>query len=100
MILGSKATFSFSPSTDEIKQYLAKEKKIVGKKILSLEVTEEDRARVKKAMIEAEQQRPLYLRKTQGDASETGIIKFAQAIRDIEEYRSAKPVFSYVEGGQ
>jgi hypothetical protein len=77
MVLGSKASFSFSPTTDEIKAFLAKERKITGKKINLIEVTEEDRARVRKIMIDIENQRPLYLRKTVGDASETGIIKFA-----------------------
>ena len=39
------------------------------------------------------------MRKTAGDASETGIIKFSQAIRDIEEYRTAHPVYSFMQEG-
>ena len=100
MILGSKASFSYNPTTDEIKQFIGKERKIPNNKIASLEVTDEEKQRAKQAMIAAEKERPIIDRKTVGDASETGIIKFSQAIRDIDEYRKEKPVFSFMDGGQ
>ena len=59
MILGSKASFSYNPSTDEIKQFIGKEKKVPNNRILSLEVTEDEKQRARKAMIAAEKARPL-----------------------------------------
>ena len=39
-------------------------------------------------------------RHTIGDASETAMVKFAQAIESIDESRSAHPVYSYNNGKQ
>lgn len=46
-------------------------------------------------MINAENSLPIDERRTIGDASETGIIKFAEAIKDLEKTRAQYPVFSF-----
>jgi len=47
------------------------------------ELTEEEKAEANAALIAAEKEQPIQNRKTAGDASETGLIKFLQSIRDI-----------------
>lgn len=54
MILGSKATFSYNPTTDEIKQYIAKKK---GQKIRNFaryEITHEEKEEGFRALMAAE----------------------------------------------
>lgn len=48
-------------------------------------------------LIKEETQKPFQQRKTVGDASESGLIKFAQAIDDIIPYRENYPVHSYMK---
>lgn len=51
-------------------------------------------------MTEAEKRLPVEKKKTVGDASESGLIKFAQAIEDLEEYRNKYPVFQCEQEGK
>eukprot|EP00347_Sterkiella_histriomuscorum_P019012 403343303 len=96
MILSSKATFSYNPSIFEIKRYIAKSKGHSQiQDFARYEITQEENQRGLRALQAAEQSLPLEKRNTVGDASETGIIKFAQAIQDLEQTRADFPVFSY-----
>lgn len=40
---------------------------------------------------------PIADKKVVGDASETGVVKFVQTLKDIEDTRTKYPVFSYIE---
>jgi hypothetical protein len=51
-------------------------------------------------LVEAEKEQALTNRKTAGDASESGLIKFVQAIHDITDYRKKYPTFSYEYEGK
>lgn len=44
-------------------------------------------------MIEIENNRRIEDKLTVGDASESGLIKFAQPIWDLEKYRAKYPIF-------
>lgn len=69
-----------------------------GKKADALKdhhLTEEEKRIATEALIEFEKDQPLTNRKTAGDASESGLIKFLQAIYDIEDYRHKHPTFSF-----
>ncbi|CDW80621.1 k antiporter p-type alpha subunit family protein [Stylonychia lemnae] len=95
MILGSKASFAFNPKNEEIKAYIAKKK---GSKIRDYAryiITEEEKEQARQELLQAELNLPVEKRNVTGDASETGIIKFAQSIRDVETERQTYPVFSY-----
>ncbi len=48
-------------------------------------------------LIEEERKLPMQEKHVQGDASETGVIKFVQPIMDLEATRSEYPVFTYNE---
>ena len=45
------------------------------------------------ALLRAEQSQPIKFRKTAGDASESGLIKFVHPILDINESRAQHPTF-------
>jgi sodium/potassium-transporting ATPase subunit alpha len=92
--LGSKATFSYTPSPDELKMYIAKQE---GRKAASQsELTEAQKQMATEALVRAEQSQPIKFRKTAGDASESGLIKFCHPILDINQARQQHPTFSYV----
>lgn len=46
----------------------------------------------------AEELQPIQNRKTEGDASEAGLIKFIEPIIGLEGYRKQYPTFSYIVG--
>jgi len=83
--LGSKATFSYNPTMDEMKAYIAKQE---GKKAASIgELSESQKQLATEALIRAETNQPIKFRKTAGDASESGLIKFTHPILDINQAR-------------
>lgn len=49
------------------------------------------------ALIRAENNQPIKFRKTAGDASESGLIKFCNPITDIAQARLQFPTFSFVQ---
>lgn len=51
-------------------------------------------------MIAAELALPIEHRKTIGDASESGLIKFCHTIMDLNETRKRFPVFNFEQEGQ
>jgi len=50
------------------------------------------------ALQAAEEQLPIQSRKTEGDASEAGLVKFVEPLLGLEKYRAKYPVFSYPIG--
>ncbi len=52
------------------------------------------------ALIRAEENLPIKFRKTAGDASESGLIKFVHPINDINQTRQQHPTFSFVQDEQ
>lgn len=98
--LGTKATFNYQPTVDEMKKYLAVKN---GKSVSFYKdhvLTEEEKKMATEALIEAELDQPLANRKTAGDASESGLIKFVQPLIDLEPYRKQYPTFSYEQDGK
>jgi sodium/potassium-transporting ATPase subunit alpha len=85
--LGTKATFSYAPTDAEMKKFLAIQH---GKKISSYkdyQMSEAEKKLAADALMSVEKEKPLSMRSTAGDASESGLIKFVQGLFDIEEYR-------------
>lgn len=77
--LGTKATFSYQPVDDDCRKYLAIKR---GKKPSAMKdhvLTPEEKKEATAALIAAENNQLLANRKTAGDASESGLIKFMQA---------------------
>jgi hypothetical protein len=90
--LSTTAFFAFSPKEDVIRAAYAKERKIDANRVPKGDaVTPELQAefnRIKDKMIKTENEKPFFKRATEGDASETGLIKFIQPLL-MKEYGGA-----------
>lgn len=94
LMLGSHAAFAYQPGEEEIKRKIGA---MIGKNPKSVNQKDLD-AHSKRAtdeLIAEEKAKPYQQRKTVGDASESGLIKFAQALEDIIPYREHFPVHGY-----
>ena len=99
LALATAATFEYTPSPEEVQAYLAKEWDMKVEQVETAKVSEEEIKRAEQALIEREQKLPLEHRRVQGDASETGLVKFCQALYDLEDQRKKYPIHSYQEEG-
>lgn len=82
--LGTYTIFSFDPTSDECKQLYAR---IYNKAVSSLEGKDLDATDAKemRARLIAAEKELLYIhRHCKGDASETGLVQFAQAVMDLD----------------
>jgi magnesium-transporting ATPase (P-type) len=91
IVLGTYTIFQYDPSDDECKQLYARKTKVA---VASLEGVELDavakrecRARLKAA----EEKMPYIHRHCKGDASETGLVQFAQGVFDLDDTRGKFP---------
>jgi len=87
IVLGTYTIFQYDPTDDECKQLYARQKKVAVASLegVSLGVAEkkECRARLKTA-----EEKMLYIhRHCKGDASETGLVQFAQGVMDLNDTR-------------
>jgi magnesium-transporting ATPase (P-type) len=95
MVLGTYTIFNYDPSDDEAKQLYARMKKVA---VTSLEgvTLDESVNKEMKARLKAAEKSLLYTaRHCKGDASETGLVQFAQAIMDLDETRGKFPTHKY-----
>jgi sodium/potassium-transporting ATPase subunit alpha len=92
--LGTKAFFDYTPTEEIVKRKIGK---MINKnpKKLSKEDYNNNKAEAERLLKEEEQNKPFQVRQTEGDASESGLIKFIQPIRDLNEVRKTYPVHSY-----
>jgi hypothetical protein len=82
--LGSKATFAYKPTPEEIKTFLAKKR---GVKVATLEhvkLSKQDEEEGISGLLDYEAKLPISERKCAGDASETGLIKFCEPLLSVE----------------
>jgi hypothetical protein len=93
--LGTKATFQYMPTPDDLKTKLAKMHHKKADHYKNHVLTEEEKKITTEALLKEEELQDITNKKTVGDASETGLIKFIQAIHDIEDYRKKYPVFTF-----
>lgn len=98
--LGTSATFSYLPTEDEMRKYLALKRGKVANALKDHHLTDEEKKEAKSELLEAERNRPIADRKTAGDASESGLIKFVNPIWNLDEYRRKYPTFSYEQDGK
>jgi len=91
IVLGTYTIFQYDPTDEECKQLYARQKKVavasLEGKTLDVAEKRECRARLKTA-----EERMLYIhRHCKGDASETGLVQFAQGVMDLNETRGKFP---------
>ena len=92
--LGTKAFFEYTPTEETIKRKIGKMLKKNPKK-LSKDEFNENKTKAEELLKEEENQKPFQVRKTEGDASESGLIKFVQPIMDLTEERKIYPIHTY-----
>jgi sodium/potassium-transporting ATPase subunit alpha len=92
--LGTKAFFEYTPTEEAINRKIGKILKKNAKKITKEEFLQHNQ-NAEKMLQEEENQKPFQVRKTEGDASESGLIKFIQPIRDLTEIRNLYPIHTY-----
>jgi sodium/potassium-transporting ATPase subunit alpha len=95
VVLGTYTIFNYDPSDDEAKTLLAR---IQKKPVAALEGYTLTASELKemKARLKAAEEGLLYtLRHCKGDASETGLVQFAQGVMDLNETRKAHPTHIY-----
>jgi sodium/potassium-transporting ATPase subunit alpha len=98
MVLSSSTFFTYDPTDDDCKKLLARCKSVPVANIENL--TDAERKEMRARLIVAEQ-RLLYINRfCKGDASETGLVQFAQPILDLEATRKKYPVHCFEESGK
>jgi len=98
--LGTKASFGFQPSKDDILKFLAKQKGVSAGSLVYDHIAESEKRQAIDALIASEKLLPIQSRKTEGDASESGLIKFVEPIVGLEKTRSQYPTYAYEVGGK
>jgi sodium/potassium-transporting ATPase subunit alpha len=100
MVLSSSTFFTFDPTDDDCKKLLARVRSLPVSDIEDKDLTPEVKKEMRARLIVAEK-RLLYINRfCKGDASETGLVQFAQPILDLEETRSKYPVHKFMDGGK
>lgn len=98
MVLSSSTFFTYSPDEDDCKKLLGRVKKIPVADIEKL--TDSEMKEMRARLVVAEKKLLYINRYCKGDASETGLVQFAQPILDLEETRGKYPVHKYTDGGK
>ncbi len=83
-----------------MKEYLARQAGKPKNAFKDKTISEDEKQRVSEILIKAEKDRDPADKKTAGDASESGLIKFVQDIYDIEEYRNKYPIHHFENEGK
>lgn len=100
MALGSKATFQYNPTDDDIVTYCKKKGKMPNRarnQSMIDVLPKEAKAEAIHALVEAEKTHPIQDRIVLGDASETGVVKFVEPIMNLDDTRRKYPVHTYTD---
>jgi len=100
VVLGTYAVFNYNPSEDECKQLHARMKEVPVAKFENVKLPDDVMKDCTARLIAAEKQMLYIHRHCKGDASETGLVQFSQALYDLDETRAANPVYSYPKDGK
>lgn len=106
LCLGTKASFSYEPTVDEMRKHLALKDGHKANHYKDKHLTQEEKEEAYKALVLAEESESISNRKTAGDASESGLVKFyenifsdipgrAESVTKLDSYRKKYPTFSY-----
>jgi sodium/potassium-transporting ATPase subunit alpha len=100
VVLGTYTIFNYDPTDDEAKQLFARMRKISTASLEGVDLAPNDMKEMKARLIAAEKEMPYIHRHCKGDASETGLVQFAQGCMDLDSTRAAAPTFVYNNGGK
>jgi sodium/potassium-transporting ATPase subunit alpha len=91
IVLGTYTIFNYDPSDDEAKQLYARINKVSVASLEKVSLSDKDNKEMKARLKAAEENLLYTARHCKGDASETGLVQFAQAIMDLNETRTNFP---------
>jgi len=95
VVLGTYTIFSYEPTEDEMKQLLARIKKVGVASLEHYKLTAAEEKEMRDRLIKAESQLLVIHRRCKGDASETGLVQFANAVMNLDTTRAASPTWVY-----
>ena len=93
--MGTYTIFNYDPTDDEAKQLYARMKKVPVASLEEYTLTTSESKEMKARLKMAEQDLLYTQRHCKGDASETGLVQFAQGIMDLDKTRSENPTHVY-----
>ena len=95
IILGTYTVFNYNPTEDEVKQLYARMRKQAAASLEGVTLPDHETKEMS-ARLKVAEKRMLYVnRHCKGDASETGLVQFAQSIRDLDATRSQFPTHKF-----
>jgi len=95
VVLGTYTIFNYDPTEDETKQLYARMRKVAVTSLEGVELPINEQKEMKARLKVAEKALPYTSRHCKGDASETGLVQFAQAIMDLDKTRGECPTFIF-----
>lgn len=98
IVLGTETFFNFDPSEDECKQLFARVRKVPVKSLEDKTLDLADSKEMKARLVIAESGLLNIHRHCKGDASETGLVQFAESLMTLEATRKKYPVHVYKDG--
>jgi len=91
VVLGTYTIFNYEPTEPECKMLYARLRKVNVASLEGVTLDEKDMIEMRARLITAESRLINTQRYCKGDASETGLVQFAQSIMDLDETRAANP---------
>ena len=91
VVLGTYTIFNYDPSDDECKQLYARMNKVTVASLEEYELSSTEKQEMKARLKVAEEGLLYTHRHCKGDASETGLVQFAQGIMDLDKTRAEHP---------
>jgi sodium/potassium-transporting ATPase subunit alpha len=95
IVLGTYTVFSYEPSDDEAKMLYARINKLPAASMENKTLPAVEMHEMKARLRAAEAKMPYIQRHCKGDASETGLVQFAQAVMDLDDTRKEFPTYVY-----
>jgi sodium/potassium-transporting ATPase subunit alpha len=100
IVLGTYTVFNYDPTDDEAKQLFARVRKVAVKSLDGKELPVKDNQEMKARLRCAEKGLLNVHRHCKGDASETGLVQFAQSVMDLDVTRAKYKTHSYMADGK
>lgn len=97
IVLSTSTYFAYEPTSDDAKKLFARSRGVALADIDTL--PEADMNEMKARLRIAEKDLAYVHRFCKGDASETGLVQWAQPIKDLEQWRNDYPTHTYVPSG-
>lgn len=96
MVLGTSTIFNYDPSDAEAKQLYARIHKVAVASLEHKHLSEKENKDMKARLKAAEANLLYTARHCKGDASETGLVQFAQPIMDLDQTRQKYPTHKII----